>query len=288
MTEGLLADTQLTLDPTHAGRFLATVGPAWSYLLPSGGVLMSFALRALREHLAEPGMRLVSATTIFCDPIPEGPVTIDVVVLRRGRSGSQLRARLAPIVSPVATPVADSLVVYGLEVSATFLRDRPGPDVQPARMPDVPLPAASIPYESNGRWRFFDNFDVALALGEPMWKQGWQKGEAHQAFWHRYRKAPVGADGVLDSIAIPPIADTMPGALARFLGPESGPMYAPSLDLTVYFTAAPRSEWLLVETRASIARNGWGVGHASIWDTEGTLVAQASQGMFLRNVRKNG
>jgi acyl-CoA thioesterase len=273
MNGDLLADLALRADPDRPGRYLGELGPAWSYVLPSGGVLMSFALRAMREHLAAPDLPLVSASSIFCDPIPEGPVSIDVTVLRRGKSAAQLRGHLRPGHGDGGP--------HGLEVSATFLADRAGPDAHPARMPDVPAPEQSIPFDET-RWPFLANFDIAQAIGDPMWRPGWKQGDAHQAFWHRYRKQPLLANGELDPIALPPIADTMPGALVRFLGPGNGRMYAPSLDLTVYFTGPVRSEWLLVESRASRARAGSAIGHCWIWTQDGQLVAQANQAMFLR------
>jgi acyl-CoA thioesterase len=264
MAADLLADLALAPDPSVPGRFAASLGPAWSYVSPSGGVLLSLAVRAMREHLASPELPIVSATATFCDPVPEGPIVVDVAILRRGASGAQVRAHLAAS-GPAAGP-------YGLEVAATFLRDREGPSGQPARMPDVPPPQRSIPFglREDGttlplRWPFLGNFEIAQAIGEPMWQKGWPRGEAHHGFWYRYKQTP-----------------RLPTALVRFLGPEAGPLFAPSLDLTVYFTGPTTSEWLLVETKAARARAGWGVGHAWIWDVDGNLVAQANQAMFLR------
>ena len=74
---------------------------------------------------------------------------------------------------------------------------------------------------------------VGLALGAPLWQDaGWQGGEARFACWYRYRVPQKDAGGLLDPLAIPPIADTMPSALANKLGPDQ-PFFAPSLDLTL-------------------------------------------------------
>jgi acyl-CoA thioesterase len=281
----LLSDTALARDLDAAftsspdrARYRGELSPSWSYILPSGGVLMSIALRAMREHVDVPGMELVSATSTFCDPIPEGPFVVDVTVLRRGKAAAQLRAHLFAAVDGAP---------YGLEVAATFRRERPGPDAEPLRMPDVPPPVLPDP-RPEGRWRFLHNFDHAPAIGvlgrrDPPRDDG-ARHDAHFATWHRYRITPRLASGELDPIAIPPIADTMPGALFRHLGADASRLYAPSLDLTVYFAAPTRSEWLLVETRASRARGGTAIGHAFIWDQDGHLVAQANQVMFIRHL----
>jgi acyl-coenzyme A thioesterase PaaI-like protein len=268
----LLADTTLARDPEEPSRWRGTLPPAWSYVLPSGGVLMSVALRAMREQLAEPQLHLVSATSIFCDPIPEGPVVVDVTVLRKGSTAAQLRAHLRS--DREGAP-------HGLEVSATFRRDRPGPDAEPLRMRQVPAPVI-VDAPAKRRWAFLDNFDLAPGIGDFTKREPGVVYDAHYATWHRYRVAPRTPSGELDPIAIPPVADTMPGALFRHLGPEAGRFFAPSLDLTVYFAGPTRGEWLLVETRASRARVGWAIGHAFVWDEQGHLVAQANQAMFVR------
>jgi acyl-CoA thioesterase len=275
MAADLLADTKLerVVSPDGAVAYHADLPSEWSYVLPSGGVLLSVALRAMRQHLDAPELELASASALFCDPVPAGPLRVVVTVLRRGGAAAQLRAHLK----------ADAEgAPHGLEVTATFVRARSGPEVQPAKMPDVPVPSAHRPEGAKSRWAFVDNFQIEHALGEASWLPGFKAGDAHQAFWYRYRVPVVGDGGFVDPIAIPPIADTMPGALAAHLGPGKTRFFAPSLDLTVYFLAPTRSEWLLVETRVPRATNGWAVGQAWIWDAEGTLVAQANQAMFLR------
>lgn len=281
MAADLLADTALERVATASGgvEYHADLPSSWSYLLPSGGVLLSLALRAMREHLAAPELKVVSATATFCDPVPAGPLVITVTALRRGGSAAQLRAHLCARVAPGA-PEAP----YGLEVVATFARGRSGPEVQPATMPEVRPPSPHRPEGKPSRWPFIDQFQIDHVLGEASWLPAFKAGPAHQAFWYRYRAPVLAADGTLDPIALPPIADTMPGALSAYLGPEHPRFFAPSLDLTVYFTAPTRSENLLVETRVTRASSGWAVGHAWIWDAEGVLVAQANQAMFLKQM----
>src|SRR5262245_63790416 len=90
----LAVDTAVRADPDVPGRYLLTIPDHWDYLLPSGGVVMTAALRAAEAHLAEPPLQLASATTIFASPINPGELVADVHVIRRGRSATQVRVSL--------------------------------------------------------------------------------------------------------------------------------------------------------------------------------------------------
>ena len=94
MAHDLRADTALTPDPTRAGRFHANIPDAWKVVYVFGGVSMYAALRAMDEALDRPDLPLVTANAIFISPVPPGPITIDVDVLRNGRGASQVAADL--------------------------------------------------------------------------------------------------------------------------------------------------------------------------------------------------
>jgi len=206
---------------------------------------------------------------------------IRVEVLRHGSAAAQLRATLSSTSKPGP----------GLEVAATFARERPGPDALGSTMPVVPAPDdceaggdRALRDDGTPRWQvpFFANFDIMLALGDPLWKSGWTAGEARMAFWYRYRSSQQRADGRFDPLALPPIADTMPSALARKLGPEHPLFFAPSLDLTVHFLEPSDDEWFLVDVRCPRARSSLATANAEIWDRSGHLVATATQMMMIR------
>lgn len=267
----------------HApGWYTADLPDAWSYLTPSGGVLMTVAMRAMTAELDDDDLHPVSASTVFMSRVPAGPLAVRVEVLRRGNAACQVRAAL----SSTATPEP------GLEVSATFARHRRGPDAMGRAMPDVPDPEQcndagdrSILADAKGNRPvrpFFENLDMRLAIGAPVWRRDWEAGEARMAFWYRYRVPQRGAAGDLDPLAIPPIADTMPSALARRLGPDHPRFFAPSLDLTVHFLDRGRTDWYLVDVRCPRAREGYATAHADVWDADGHLVAFAAQTMMLR------
>ncbi len=273
----LADDTKVEKLDKVPGHYRARLPDHWNYFHPSGGALLTIALRAMTEELGTPALSLLSATTLFCAPILAGDLLVSVVVLRRGDTAAQVRASLT----------AKDLPGPGLEVLATFARDREGPDVHGVAMPSVRSPSECVAAQATlpspePQMPFYRNFEIAQAIGEPMWRPGWSKGEAHAAFWYRYRDRQRTEDGRFDPLALAPIADTMPPALVRRLGPEHPRLLAPSLDLTMYFLAPTQSEWILVESFAERARAGHAVCSANLWDEDGQLVARATQSMTLR------
>jgi acyl-CoA thioesterase len=270
----LALDTAVRRLDVAPGWYTADLGHNWDFESPSGGVLMTIAMRAMVAELGDPALRPVSATTLFCSPVPAGPLEIRVQVLRKGGAAAQLRAELSSTTLPGP----------GLEVSATFARERQGPHVQPATPPALPGVDSAAVIEEIGRagkrWPFFGNFDMRLAHGPRFWEPGWQQGDARFARWFRYRM-PQREGAIFDLLALPPIADTMPPSMASYLGPETR-YFFPSLDLTVHFLEDTTSEWLLCSAYSRQARRGVATAEMEIWSDQGRLVAYANQMMFMR------
>ena len=280
----LARDTAVTRLASAPGWYTAELSDAWDFRTPSGGVLMTVAMRAMQAELADPGFRPVSANTHFCSPVPAGPLEIRVEVLRHGGAAAQVRAQRSSTTMPGP----------GLEVSATFGRDREGVELIDTAPPPVPGPEESPPMERlagmdfSGRPAFFRNFDTRLAQGHAWWGSDWTPGEARIARWFRYLVPQSLADGRLDPFALPPIADTMPPALHQKLGPGHPPFHAPSLDLTVHFLEDTRSPWLLTAVHGRHARAGFASADVEIWDDAGRLLAFATQTMMLRRIPAGG
>lgn len=280
----LARDTAVVRLAHAPGWYTADLPPAWNFRTPSGGVLMTVAMRAMAAELADPELRPVSANTHFCSPVPAGPLEVRVEVLRHGGAAAQIRAQLSSTTMPGP----------GLEVSATFGRDRPGVDLLDTRPPEVPAPYDAPPVDRLAgldlmpRPAFFANFDSRLALGRAAWDDGGPPGEARIARWFRYLVPQAIGDGRLDPFALPPIADTMPPALYQKLGPDQPTFHAPSLDLTVHFLDDTRSQWLLTNVHARHARAGYASADVEIWDEHRRLVAFATQTMMLRRMPPGG
>lgn len=276
----LAADTAVTKLDVAPGWYTAELGDHWDFRTPSGGVLMTVAMRAMQAELANDDFRPISANTHFCSPVPAGPLEIRVEVLRHGGAAAQLRAQLSSTTMPGP----------GLEVSATFGRDREGVDVIDLDPPAVPSPGDLEEIERPAlpgvgfEPRFFRNFEQRLALGHRWWKTDWEAGPARMARWFRYRVPQVRADGRLDPYSLPPVADTMPPALVQKLGPNRTPFHAPSLDLTVHFLDDTDRQWILTDVHACRARGGYATATSHIWDDAGKLIAVATQMMILRRI----
>jgi acyl-CoA thioesterase len=259
-------------------RFTLTIPRHWDFHYPSGGVVTAAALRAAAMVIGDPSFRLISTTCIFCDPIQAGDVLIDVEILRAGKAVVQARSHLR---------FAGSA---GAQILATFARERTGPDIIGATMPDVPLPDDCVDMlVDDGRnphlkASFFANVDVRLARGTRFWTSDFVAGPARYARWFRYRRPQRDDAGRFDRLALAPIADTMPAALTHAIGPGSYRFFAPSLDLTMHVVDDTEREWILVSSYARRARAGWAIGEAELWDDTGRLVAFASQAMYIRNV----
>jgi hypothetical protein len=155
----LSADTAVTADPTVAGRYHVSLPNHWDYLLPSGGVVMTCALRAAEAHIADLQLRLASATTIFASPVHPGKLVADVHVIRRGGNTAQLRV--------VVRHTQEKNSEIGLELIATFTRERKGPDVVGIAFPatakqlvDAVPVEDGAPNNPHTRFRFYDHIET--------------------------------------------------------------------------------------------------------------------------------
>jgi acyl-coenzyme A thioesterase PaaI-like protein len=299
----LAVDTAVQPDPETPGRYHLTLPDHWDYLLPSGGAVMTCALRAAAAAVGEPLLRPASATAIFCTPIHPGALIADATVLRRGGSTAQVRVWLrhaprsggavggagAPMMTAPSRGAPDDDNA-GVELLATFCRDRRGPDVTSVAFPAVRALADAVPADDgapnnpHGRYRIYSQLDCKIADGDRFWSADFSAGPARYARWMRYRVPQRDAHGRLDRLAILPLIDTMPPALHRAIGPIGYRYHAPSLDLTTYFVDDTVREWLLVAVTLRRARMGWAAADADVWDDEGRLVAHGSQAMYLHNL----
>jgi acyl-CoA thioesterase len=282
MSADLAADTAVRPDPSVPNRYRLELTNHWDYLLPSGGAVMTCALRAAEAHLADRELRLASATTIFASPVHPGSLVADVHVIRRGVSTAQVRVQLRHVLEKSGEPQ--------LELVATFMRDRKGPDVAGVAFPSVrPLaeaPAAedNSPHNPHTRFRFYHQIETRIADGPAIWTPEFEAGPARYARWMRYRVPQRDAEGRFDRLALPPLVDTMPTALHRAIGPGPYRFYAPSLDLTLYTIDDTRREWLLVAVTARRAKGGWAIADAEVWDDEGRFLAHGAQAMYMQSV----
>ena len=272
MAANLAHDTRVSR--VGPSRWACELPSSWSFRNPSGGVLTTVALRAIRAELDDDALVPVSSTTLFCSPVAPGRLLTDVTILRRGNAVTQVRAALSSEGQEL-----------GLEVLATFSRRREGPELVDRTMPDVPRWADARDGRPSFPIPFFDQVEQRIARGHEWWEDGWEAGPARYVRWFRYLVPQSGADGALDPLALPPLADTMPPSVRQKLGPKAPFFDAPSLDLTVHFLAPIRSERLLVASHASAARAGYATASVEVWGEDGVLGAVGTQTMILRKHR---
>ena len=268
---------QLTLD--HDGdRYRTHVSDIWNCpIVPHGGLVTAVATRAMQLELDDPAQRLRTVTSVFADAVQAGPVEIDVTVLRRGRSISQLSATLRNVDAEA-----------GSTVTAVFGADRPGFSFTDVDMPEARPPeecpsfrdiAASYE-EGPFHFNFWDHADSRIAKGHARWDDFPPSPTSERIYWYRFDEPPFLDGGELDPLALVTLCDTMPGAVAEKIGSDQPMWLPPSADLTVHVLGEARSEWVLARNRCRWAGDGYASLEIELWDPDGGLVAFGTQIAF--------
>ncbi len=253
-------------DQERIAEYRSTIDGDWVLRpMPQGGVTTAVALAAMAAELDRPEQHLRSMHTVFAAQVPHGDVVVDVEVLRRGRTMSQLRAEVR---SPDSS--------RGHLVTAAFGAERPGfdfTDITPP--PDVPPPddCRSFREPPPEDWEaafepmpfWMRRVEGRQALGDAPWTD-YVPDRAERAVWHRFDDPPTREDGTLDPFCFPILADSMPGAVGQKLGPGQPPWFAPSVDLTVHVLDDCRSPWVLAHNTARHAGGGYASAEMTLWD----------------------
>ena len=268
---------QLTLDAgPDRGHYRVAVDEIWNCpLVPHGGLVAALAARAMATELDRPDQSLRSISVVFAEPVRPGPVEIEVGVLRRGRSISQLRATLR-------RAGADA----GLTALGVFGASRPGFEFVDVSMPDAPPPDACPSFRDQPRptedflhFNFWDHVEGRAVSGHAPWED-WVPTTSEHATWYRFDDPPFLPSGILDPLALVTLCDTMPGAVRERMGPMEMVWLPPSSDLTVHVLAEAHSEWVLARNRARYAGDGYASAEMELWDPDRGLVAYGTQVMF--------
>ena len=145
-----------TVSPLGHHRYAASIRDAWKLaLLPQGGIVTALALRAMADALDHPDQRLRTLHTTFVAQVAHGPVTIDVELLRQGRSMSHLRAE-----------VMNNGALRGHVTTAVFGSTREGFEFTDLRPPDVVPPSACPSFRDPPPADFDRHFEPM-----PFWEQ---------------------------------------------------------------------------------------------------------------------
>lgn len=259
------------------GRYRATLDHSWDLMpLPQGGIIASFALRAAGLEVHDPSQLLRTCTAVFAGQVSAGNLEIDVTVLRRGRSATQLSAT-----------IRNEGAETGATVVAVFGGRRPGPHFVDVEPPKVPPPLDCPSYrdppprgvETFEPTPFWDKVEGRAALGHAPWEE-YEPDASDVATWLRFDDPPILEDGSIDPLGVFTLADRMPGCVGERIGREGPQWFAPSADLTFHYFSPLRTNWMLAHDRARWAGDGWASAESTLWDEDGELVAYATQLML--------
>ena len=267
----------VVVEPRGDGRYTAVLDHSWDVVaLPQGGVVASLGLRAAALEVHDPAQRLRTCTTVFAGQVAAGDIEVDVRVLRRGRSATQVTAEVR---NAGADAGATTVAVFGSQRRGPSFVDAAPPKVAPpAECPSYrdPPPPGVEPFEQRAFW---SRVEGRPALGHAPWED-YEPTASDVATWLRFDDRPVLADGTLDPLGLVTLADRMPGCVGERIGHAGDDWFAPSADLTVHLLEPVRTEWILAHDRARWADDGWASAESTIWDENGTLVGYAAQMML--------
>lgn len=269
----------------EGARFTTTISDTWQLaVVPQGGIVAALAVKAMEKALGDPTQTLRTVTSMFAGQVAVGPVEIDVTVLRRGRSMSQLTAT-----------VRNDGAEAGLTAIAAFGSVRRGFDFTELTMPVVPAPEGlrsfrdplpdDVDFEFDRPPMPFwtEVVEGRPAIGRPPWEP-FEAGPAEAGSWYRLDDPPVLDDGTLDVAAPIVLCDTMPSSVGQKLGPDAGPWFGPSVDYTLHVFAPASPGWLFAHQRARHAGDGYASVDLALWDPRPEagprLVAYGTQVMF--------
>jgi len=231
---------------------------------PNGGYLLAVLARAAldravrartaldREALPHPQ----SSSAIYLSSPVVGPATVEVELLRHGRTADQLRARLVQ----AGTACIEAIFVTGdLETSADVRWvDAPPPDYTPfEECPRSPVEPPGSSLHIDMLAAVDQRLDPA-ALGTPGEFRGW------------IRQVD---DAPFDPVSLLFVVDCLPPA--TFALGIAG--WTPTLELTAYVRAIPEPGPLRLRQRARLVAGNLTDQVCDVWDGKDRLVAQATQ-----------
>jgi len=241
------------------GRYRALLDHAfWVVRGPNGGYLAAILLRALSDHLGEPGRQPRSLTVHYLRAPAEGEARIETRIERRGRSLATLSARL----SQGGATCALALAAFSPPWEAAGEFDH-------ARAPAVPSPDDLAPLTATVPIPIREQFEL-----RPLWGAAPFSGadEATVGGWIR-----TTDHRPLDWLLVAALTDAWYPAAFPVL---DRPAAMPTVDLTIHFRAQPppnANGWALARFRSRLARDGFVEEDGELWTPDGTLVAQSRQ-----------
>jgi acyl-CoA thioesterase len=242
------ADTEWSLD----------LDPRWGVGdRAHGGFLVAAMAKAAAAGMEHRDPLVVSAHFLASPSV--GPVAIEVEILRRGRSASQVRCRLWQ----GDLHCVEAIVTLGkLDLSAKPRWVHGGVPAVAASEECVRVPVR----RGRSPVHVWDAVDVRIDPATAGWTERRPGGSAEMR-GHVVFARPVDISCLLVAV------DILPSTVLE-LGSYG---WVPTLELTAYIRAIPADGPLLVQQRTLLVEGGYADQACDIWDSGGHLVAQAVQ-----------
>jgi hypothetical protein len=248
--------------PDGAGRFHGEVHPEWTIAgKPHGGYLLGMLARA--GTTGGPHPHVIAASAHYLRPPEPGPVTIEVEVLRAGRTASQLRARLMQADQPcIEALLTASELSAGTEPywTAAFPQAGTASFEDSVRLPPVSPTGLAVTIMGQVDLRI-EPASLGFTRREPSGRgrlRGWLALPGDEPF------GPASLLYAIDSFP-PATLDVEPTG------------WVPTLELTGYVRALPAPGPVRVLHEAHLVDDQRVDETCWIWDSTGRLVAHGTQ-----------
>jgi len=246
------------------GRWRGELGERWLSLVGiHGGYTAAVASRAVAEAIDDPARPLRTLSAQFLRSPRPGPVEVDVVIERRGRTMVFASARVHQHDRTLVLVRTTSAGAAAGLVYDDAVRDRPRPAAPPA---------GAERFGIDSPVRHFHQVEVVM---DPDVVPFSGQGNARLAAWLR----PLDG-GPVDAAWLVMASDVLPPAsFAR----TAGPTRAATLDYTVHLPVADPAahvgpgDHVFLDCRSPLAADGMAVEDGVLWGPDGTVLAVSRQ-----------
>jgi hypothetical protein len=236
------------------GRFMATdlaLGPWYEGAL-HGGAPAALLVHAVNAADLDPALRLARITYEFVRPVPIGPLSVTVEVVRPGRRMTLLDARLLDA-QQIEVMRARALLLRASELGVPPNSPPPFPGPEEGRANDFP----------GARGPGFVTEAMEIRFVEGTFRQ---PGPA--TAWFRLRQ-PVVAGEPISQLERLAAAGDFGNGIASVLSWDEHLFINP--DLTLYIERAPVGEWVALQSETRISLGSVAVAESLLWDRHGRI-----------------
>jgi acyl-CoA thioesterase len=248
------------------GTYDAEVAPGWDIGgNANGGYLLAIAGRAMVDAAGRPDP--VTVTAHYLAPGKPGPLTIDTIVVKRGKRFTTVQATMRG--EPDARPVLAVVGTFG-ELDPAMVAEAPfRVDATPPELPSPEECERMFKAPVDDTPGFIGNLRLLIHPDDAGFATGRKSGELRVRGWFQLRDdEPIGTIGLLTAVdAFPP----------TIFNTDFVVRWVPTVELTAHVRARPRPGWLRCAFTTRFVSGGFIEEDGELWDDSGALVAQSRQ-----------